>query len=87
MGLRGCAEFPEEYWYVIHLTLPSIMLVRYVAYVSIAVPGHEGKLIFSTMGERRVPVVLLVGRAQYVVYLSSVYNQPPPISPHSLILL
>lgn len=30
------------------------------------VPGHEGKLIFSTMGEHRVPVVLLKGRAQYV---------------------
>lgn len=31
------------------------------------VPGHEGKLIFSTMGLKRVPVVLLVGRAQSVV--------------------
>lgn len=29
-------------------------------------PGHEGKLVFSTMGSRRVPVVLLVGRAQSV---------------------
>ncbi|RMY10647.1 hypothetical protein D0868_03595 [Hortaea werneckii] len=29
------------------------------------VPGHEGKLIFSTMGQRQVPVVLLVGRAHF----------------------
>ncbi|KAK5112698.1 hypothetical protein LTR85_011209 [Meristemomyces frigidus] len=29
------------------------------------VPGHEGKLIFSTMGEHQVPVVLLVGRAHF----------------------
>ena len=35
------------------------------------VQGHEGKLIFSTMGEHRVPVVLLVGRAQYVVVAAS----------------
>ena len=32
-----------------------------------AVPGHEGKLIFATLGPRRVPVVLLVGRAQCVL--------------------
>jgi purine-nucleoside phosphorylase len=30
------------------------------------VPGHAGRLIFSTMGEQNVPVVLLVGRAQSV---------------------
>ncbi|KAK4543121.1 hypothetical protein LTR36_005898 [Oleoguttula mirabilis] len=29
------------------------------------VPGHEGKLIFSTMGDQQVPVVLLVGRAHF----------------------
>ncbi|KAK3075235.1 Purine nucleoside phosphorylase [Teratosphaeriaceae sp. CCFEE 6253] len=29
------------------------------------VPGHEGKLMFSTMTERQVPVVLLVGRAHF----------------------
>ncbi|KAK0250261.1 Purine nucleoside phosphorylase [Friedmanniomyces endolithicus] len=29
------------------------------------VPGHEGRLIFSTMTERQVPVVLLVGRAHF----------------------
>ncbi|KAK5134890.1 hypothetical protein LTR08_005980 [Meristemomyces frigidus] len=29
------------------------------------VPGHEGKLVFSTMGPRQVPVVLLVGRAHF----------------------
>ncbi|EMC97510.1 hypothetical protein BAUCODRAFT_68051 [Baudoinia panamericana UAMH 10762] len=29
------------------------------------VPGHEGKLIFSTMTDRKVPVVLLVGRAHF----------------------
>lgn len=31
------------------------------------VAGHEGKLIFGTMGSEQVPVVLLVGRAQSVV--------------------
>ncbi|CAK4033144.1 purine nucleoside phosphorylase [Lecanosticta acicola] len=29
------------------------------------VPGHEGKLIFATMGQTNVPVVLLVGRAHF----------------------
>ncbi|KAK3053760.1 Purine nucleoside phosphorylase [Extremus antarcticus] len=29
------------------------------------VAGHEGKLIFGTMGQQRVPVVLLVGRAHF----------------------
>lgn len=44
------------------------------------VPGHAGRLIFSTMGEKQVPVMLLVGRAQSVasihdVGLSSVSSQ------------
>lgn len=30
------------------------------------VVGHAGKLIFGTMGEQKVPVVLFVGRAQSV---------------------
>jgi purine-nucleoside phosphorylase len=30
------------------------------------VAGHAGRLIFSTMGEKKIPVLLLVGRAQYV---------------------
>ena len=55
-------------------------------FISYAVPGHEGKLIFSTMGERQVPVVLLVGRAQYV---ASIYHftqtQSISVSSHSLI--
>jgi purine-nucleoside phosphorylase len=34
------------------------------------VPGHAGKLIFSTMGEKKTPVLLLVGRAQYVGFHS-----------------
>ncbi|KXT13694.1 hypothetical protein AC579_8125 [Pseudocercospora musae] len=29
------------------------------------VPGHEGKLMFGTMGQQQVPVVLLVGRAHF----------------------
>ncbi|QIW98356.1 hypothetical protein AMS68_003874 [Peltaster fructicola] len=29
------------------------------------VPGHEGKLVFATMGDKEVPVVLLVGRAHF----------------------
>ena len=32
----------------------------------IAVSGHAGKLIFGTIGEQQVPVMLLVGRAQSV---------------------
>jgi purine-nucleoside phosphorylase len=28
------------------------------------VQGHAGKLVVGTMGEAKVPVVLLVGRAQ-----------------------
>lgn len=48
-----------------------------------AVPGHAGRLIFSTMGEHRVPVVLLVGRAQYV---ETLHKRNPSASPsaHSL---
>lgn len=42
--------------------------------ISTAVPGHEGRLIFGTMGPRRVPVVLLVGRAQSVASLDSPMN-------------
>lgn len=46
------------------------------------VPGHEGKLIFATLGEHRVPVVLLVGRAQSVVTIDSPFKtQPPFFSP------
>ncbi|KAF1822991.1 uncharacterized protein K489DRAFT_380386 [Dissoconium aciculare CBS 342.82] len=29
------------------------------------VPGHAGRLIFSTMGEKKTPVMLLVGRAHF----------------------
>ncbi|KAF2715956.1 hypothetical protein K431DRAFT_289817 [Polychaeton citri CBS 116435] len=29
------------------------------------VAGHEGKLLFGTMGQRQIPVVLLVGRAHF----------------------
>lgn len=35
------------------------------------VAGHEGKLIFGTIGTTNVPVVLLVGRAQLVASLTS----------------
>jgi purine-nucleoside phosphorylase len=31
---------------------------------STLVQGHAGKLVVGTMGETKVPVVLLVGRAQ-----------------------
>ena len=30
------------------------------------VPGHEGKLVFGLMGQKKIPVMFLVGRAQYV---------------------
>jgi len=32
----------------------------------IVVAGHAGKLIFGTLGQEKVPVMLLVGRAQSV---------------------
>lgn len=32
--------------------------------ISILVQGHAGKLVVGTMGDTKVPVVLLVGRAQ-----------------------
>lgn len=32
--------------------------------ISVSVQGHAGKLVVGTMGETKVPVVLLVGRAQ-----------------------
>lgn len=44
--------------------------------------GHEGKLIFGTMGERAVPVVLLVGRAQYV----ATYIKPNPKHPNQALI-
>ena len=52
-------------------------------FMSIVVPGHEGKLIFSTLGERQVPVVLLVGRAQYVdlIYTHTQCTNTPISSP------
>jgi hypothetical protein len=31
---------------------------------SMLVQGHAGKLVVGTMGETKIPVVLLVGRAQ-----------------------
>jgi hypothetical protein len=32
--------------------------------ISVLVQGHAGKLVVGTMGDSKVPVVLLVGRAQ-----------------------
>lgn len=32
--------------------------------IRVLVQGHAGKLVVGTMGETKVPVVLLVGRAQ-----------------------
>jgi len=29
------------------------------------VVGHAGKLVFGFLGERKTPVVVMVGRAQY----------------------
>ena len=46
------------------------------------VAGHEGKLIFATLGPRRVPVVLLVGRAQCVTPSIDI-DSPPEIQTHS----
>ena len=40
------------------ITPERLMLIRVV------VQGHAGKLVVGTMGETKVPVVLLVGRAQ-----------------------
>lgn len=81
-GLGGLAEtidhnVKEEWEYkdVPNFPLSSGMLINWQqlnGHVLIfnTVPGHEGKLIFSTMGPKKVPVVLLVGRAQYVQFHS-----------------
>lgn len=40
--------------------------------MGVVVEGHEGKMVFGYMrglGESKVPVVLLVGRAQCVVHV------------------
>lgn len=40
--------------------------------MGVIVEGHEGKMVFGYMrgdGESKVPVVLLVGRAQCVVHV------------------
>jgi purine-nucleoside phosphorylase len=49
------------------------------------VAGHEGKLIFATLGPRRVPVVLLVGRAQCVTPSIDIDSQPIQYQPHPLL--
>ncbi|KAK5716260.1 Purine nucleoside phosphorylase [Elasticomyces elasticus] len=47
-------------------TVPgTILLTSRLTSIAEVLLGHEGKLLFSTMTERQVPVVLLVGRAHF----------------------
>lgn len=60
----------------------SIGIYRLTARLLLTVVGHAGKLIFGTMGHQKVPVVLLVGRAQSVD--TTLVDSPiPPFKPSS----
>ncbi|KAK3713924.1 Purine nucleoside phosphorylase [Vermiconidia calcicola] len=59
-GLKECVNKDEEFDGKTEWEYKDV-----VNFPMSTVPGHEGKLIFSTTGPRRVPVVLLVGRAHF----------------------
>jgi hypothetical protein len=46
------------------LLVSTMVITESHTLTTMLVQGHAGKLVVGTMGETKVPVVLLVGRAQ-----------------------